>query len=392
MKRNKILTVFQKEFRDTFRDKSTIFSVLVLPLVIYPLMFLGIGLLFGMQRQGEERRIAQVAVIGGPREQRLMDILRNEPKIAVVDLPEPRQLLKDGDIQAVLEFKPSAGGRLPLAVLYDEANRNSEVAKTRVKKAIDVFQHKLVVEQVINKNLDTMMLNPLTVEYNNVASPQKMGGFIMGMILPYMIVMLLMIGALHTAMDTTAGEKERRTIETLLVSSAGRREIVAGKLLTAIVTGLITALAGLVSLGLTAASGVSVFSIGARHADLHLSISPVALLLSFITLAPTAVLLASLLLALGCFARSVKEGNAYAQYLMMAVIMLAMGSMTPMDPSPKMFAIPVLNTALCQKELLMGIINWEHIGMAILTTSLLAIIAAGITLGLFSQERVLFRS
>lgn len=389
---DKTLIVFRKELRDAFRDRSTIFSVLVLPLVIYPLMFLGMGMLFGMQRQGEERRIAQVAVSGGPRDQRLMDLLLGEPKIAIVDLPEPRQLLVDGDIQAVLEFKTFAGGRLPLTVLYDEASRNSEVAKDRVKRTIDAFQHHLVAEHVMNKGLDTMLLAPLTVEYRNVASPQKMGGFVMGMILPYMIVMLMMVGALHTAMDTTAGEKERRTIETLLVSGTGRREIVAGKLLTAVVMGLITALVGLVSLGLTVASGVSVFTSGARHGDMQLVISPVALLLSFITLAPTAVLLASLLLALGCFARSVKEGNAYAQYLMMAVIMLAMVTITPMEPPQQLFLIPVLNTALCQKELLMGTVDWGHLAPALLTTVLAAAAAFVFAVAFFQREEIMFRS
>jgi len=77
---------------------------------------------------------------------------------------------------------------------------------------------------------------------------------------------------------------------------------------------------------------------------------------------------------------------------MMAVIMLSMVSMTPLEPPPQLFLVPVLNTALCQKELLMGVLNWGHLAAAILTTSLLAAIAVGVAVGLFSQERVLFRS
>lgn len=388
----KTLVVFRKELRDAFRDRSTVFSVLVLPLVIYPVMFLGMGLLFGMQRQGEERRVTQLAVGSGPRDQRLLDRLRTEPKIAVIDLPEPRRLLEEGAVQAVLEFGDPVAGRLSLTVLYDEASRGSEVARGRIRAVIDAYQHQLVAERVQARGLDTMLLAPLSVEYRNAASPQKMGGFVMGMIIPYMIMMLVMVGSLHTAMDITAGEKERRTIETLLVSSIGRQAIVAGKLLTAVAMGLVTALIGLCSLGLTVLSGVSIFTSGARRADLALAVSPAGMLLSFLTVLPSAVLLASLLLALGCYARSVKEGNTYAQYFMMAVVMLAMVTVTPMEPPPALFLVPVLNTALCQKELLMGIVNWGHIGPACLTTGLLAALAFVFAAAFFQREEVLFRS
>ncbi|MDI6738801.1 MAG: ABC transporter permease subunit [Candidatus Edwardsbacteria bacterium] len=389
----KTMIVFRKELRDTFRDRSTILSVLVLPLVIYPLMFIGMGLLFGMQRQGEERRIAQVAVAGGPCDQRLLALLRDEPKIALVELPEPRPLLEAGDIQAVLEFKPQSGdGRLSLAVFYDEASRNSAVARDRLKREIEAFQDRLIADRLIQKGIDTMLLAPVKAEYRNVASAQKMGGFIMGMIIPYMIIMLVMVGALHTAMDTTAGEKERKTIETLLVSNIGRREIIAGKLLTAVVMGLITAFIGLCSLGLTVLSGISIFTSGARQSDLSLSVSPVGMLLSFVTVLPAAMLLASLLLTLGCYARSVKEGNSYAQYFMMAVLMLAMVTITPMEPPRQLFLIPVLNTALCQKELLMGTVNWAHLGITLLVTGLLAAAAFVFAVAFFQREEVLFRS
>lgn len=392
MRAAKAMVVFRKELRDAFRDRSTVFAVLVLPLVVYPLMFVGMGLLFGMQRQGEERRVTRLAVGGGPRDPRLLEQLRAEPKIAVVDLPDAERLLEQGAVQAVLEFREPAGGRLRLTVLYDEASRGSEVARGRLRAAIEAYQRRLVAERVQARGLDTMLLAPLAVEYRNAASPQKMGGFVMGMIIPYMIMMLVMVGALHTAMDTTAGEKERRTIETLLVSNIGRRAIVAGKLLTAVTMGLITAFLGLCSLGLTVLSGVSIFSGGARHVGLALAVSPAGMLLSFLTVLPSAVLLASLLLALGCYARSVKEGNSYAQYFMMAVVMLAMVTVTPMEPPPALFLVPVLNTALCQKELLMGVVDWGHIGPACLTTGLLAALAFVFAVAFFQREEVLFRS
>ncbi len=387
----KTIVVFRKELRDAFRDRSTIFSVLVLPLVVYPAMFIGMGLLIGQQRQDEERRTVRVAV-SGPRDQGLLDLLRNDPKIAIVEPAEPRRLLESGEIHAALEFQPvRADKRLALSLLYDQANRSSVVAKERVAKLIDARRHRLVAERVMAKGLDTLMLAPLTAEYKNVASARKMGGFVMGMILPYMIVLLICVGAVHTAIDITAGEKERRTIETLLVSDISRKEIVVGKLLATVTIGMITAAMGLVSLGLTAVSGISILS-ARQSAPISLSFSPGAMAFSYLTLIPTAILLSSAMLLIGSFARSVREGNAYASYFMMAIIMLAMVSITPMEPSPGLFLVPVLNTALCQKELLMGIVNWGHIGPAVLTTGLLAALAFVFAVAFFQREEVLFRS
>lgn len=393
MKRNKILTVFHKEFRDTFRDKSAIFSVLVLPLVIFPAIFISMGLLIGQQTKKEERRIANVSMTGGFCDSILLATLKADPKIVLTELPDPVKELGKGAIQAVLQFdggSPGEDGRPAITVLYLESNRNSVVAQKRIKQVFEVYQQKIIVDRLARQGIDTMLVLSVPVSYKNVASAKNMGGFLMGMLIPYMIVMLICVGALHTAMDITAGEKERKTIETLLVSNISRNQIVTGKLLTAIAMGLITAFSGILSLGLTALSGISIFS--ARTTQTNLSFSPGALAFSFLAIIPTAILLSALLLLIGSFARTVKEGSAYGSYFLMAVLMLAMGSMTPMDPSPKMFVIPVLNTALCQKELLMGIVNWAHIGMTVLTTSLLAVIAVGITVGLFSQERVLFRS
>lgn len=393
MNRNKIMTVFRKEFRDTFRDKSTIFSVLVLPLVIYPVIFIGLGLLIGQQTQNEERRTSQVSIAGGSCDSILITMLKADPKIVLAELPDPVKELEKGNIQIVIQFDGGSteeNGRSAITVLYLESNRNSVVAQKRVKQVIEAYQQKKVGDRLGRQGIDTMLLRSVTVSYKNVASAKNMGGFLMGMIIPFMIVTLICIGAMHTATDITAGEKERKTIETLLVANISRNQIVIGKLLTVITTGLITALCGLISLGLTVLSGISFFS--AQVPQKTLSFSPGALAFSFLTIIPTAILLSALLLLIGSFARTVKEGSAYGSYFAMAILMLAMGSMTPMEPPEQLFLIPVLNTAFCQKELLMGIFNWAHIGMSILTTGLLAVVAISVTVGLFSQERVLFRS
>ena len=394
MKLIKIKTVFIKELRDTIRDRSTIFTVILLPLVIYPLMFLGMGLLLGRQSLKEEGKISQIAVQNNAAPPRLIELIEADKKLKITNNTNPQSALNGGKIQAVINIsedsESSGNARTKLSVLYDASSRNSKVAMDRLRGLFEKYRHQLIIDRLIQSRMDTIIINPFQTDFQNIASSQKMGGFLMGTIIPYMIVMLICIGAVYPAMDITAGEKERKTIETLLVSNISRNEIVTGKMLTVITLGLVTAVLGLMSLALTILSGLSVFSV--NKIQTSLSISPGAVAFSLLTLIPTAIVIVSVMLMIGSYARTVKEGSAYGSYFMMAVIMLAMGSMVPMEASSNLFAIPILNTALCQKELLMGVFNWQHIMLAVLTSSFLACISVGITVAIFKQESVLFRS
>jgi sodium transport system permease protein len=201
---------------------------------------------------------------------------------------------------------------------------------------------------------------------------------------------LIATGAFHTAVDATAGEKERNTLETVLVSSAGRVEIVLGKYAAIVTASLVATFMGIV--GLVATFVLVVQNVpGAGHAIAGLPPSMVPVL--FIMAVPLALLLSAVLLAIGCFARSTKEAQTFFSYFQFLVILLAMMSMVQdVRGGLSTYVIPVLNVAMVQREMLLGIYNPTHAAITVVSTLVIAGVVFSIGYRLFSEERVMFRA
>jgi sodium transport system permease protein len=198
-------------------------------------------------------------------------------------------------------------------------------------------------------------------------------------------------GSMHTAVDATTGEKERSTLETLLATSATRAELVLGKCFAVIAAALTGAISGIAGLWVAFTVVANAFpTMEAR--SLQFSISPDKLLWIFLTLLPAAVFLSAVLVAIGCFARSMREGQTYANYVYMAAVFLGLGSFGQQDPPTSRFFIPILNTALLQREILTDSVQMVHAATAIGVSSLAAAVMLVAAVRLFSNETVLFRT
>ncbi|HKW50603.1 MAG TPA: ABC transporter permease subunit, partial [Candidatus Eisenbacteria bacterium] len=187
------------------------------------------------------------------------------------------------------------------------------------------------------------------------------------------------------------GEKERSTLETLLATSASRAELLLGKcaaVLAAAITGAVT---GITGLWFTFAVVAKAFPMMSTR-TLDLSIGPDKMGLIFLTLLPTAVFLSAVLVAIGCFARSMREGQTYATYVYMAAIFTGLGSLGQQTPPMSRFFIPLLNTALLQREILTNSVQMLHAVAAVGVTTAAAAVMLTIAVRLFSNESVLFRT
>ncbi|MCL5020945.1 MAG: ABC transporter permease subunit [Bacteroidetes bacterium] len=396
MKFSKIRTIYAKEIRDTFRDKSTLLTVFILPLLIYPLLFLISGFIVDRMEK-EERMLVPPVAVSGPAESDpfIISLMKNQ-EVHYEKTAIPCEDLAKGRILALIDAprnmtsQISAEKTVPVTVLYDQANRLSVRAKTVLVQILEGYQHRIVVERLTHRSLDSALIKPFSIESKSITSKQKMGGFIIGVLVPYLLIVLLFTAAMNTATDITAGEKERKTMETLLASNSTRQEIVIGKVATIITVGLLSATMGLAGLAITFAAGLSMLS---AAAGIAITIAPLPILFSFLMLIPVSCLFGALLLMIGSQARSVKESNSYGSYTMLIIVLLAMVSVVNRgaEPSTGILLTPVMSTTLVQQELLMGIINWSHIGITIATTALLALVAFFFAVASFSSERVLFR-
>ena len=126
-------------------------------------------------------------------------------------------------------------------MLYDEAEMKSKFAKDRVEELLIEFKDQTVHRRLAQRDISIEILTPFSINLNNVAPIQKMVGKELGLILPYLIIIMCFMGAMYPAIDLAAGEKERGTLETLLVSPASRGEFVVGKYLVVLTTGIVAA-------------------------------------------------------------------------------------------------------------------------------------------------------
>jgi sodium transport system permease protein len=226
------------------------------------------------------------------------------------------------------------------------------------------------------------------VQLTNVASPKQTTGVVLGMILPYVMIVMCLAGAIYPAIDMTAGEKERGTLETLLSSPASRTHLVLGKGLVVLTMSLATAVLSI------SANGFSLFFVNRGVlSKLPLTLDPLALVWVCVMMIPLAVFIASVAVAMGLFARSAKEANTYLQpMLLLAIVPAVVAALPGVDFDYALAFIPVLNMSLLCKELLAGAFHWGHVLVVFGCMTLYAALAVAAAVALFKRENVLFRT
>ncbi|HZS72633.1 MAG TPA: ABC transporter permease, partial [Candidatus Acidoferrum sp.] len=244
--------------------------------------------------------------------------------------------------------------------------------------------------------LGESVLKPFEVKTKNVAPPEKSGGALFfGGFIAYIVVFLCFNGGMHPAMDLTAGEKERGTMETILSSPISRMHLVLGKFLLVFTTALTTAALSVLSMGISfaIANTLRATPIQAGENGMTFHIGFGAALSVFIMALPLAVLFSSVLITIATFAKSYKEAQSYITPLIFIVVLPAIAAMIPtIELDPKLALIPVLNVSLLCKELVIGTYHWNYIALIFASTCVYAAVALFLAVKMFQRESVLFRS
>jgi len=386
-----------KELVGTIRDKRTIIAMIIIPLIFYPLLFAGIGYFSKIGSIKSEEANSKIMIYGAEFAPQLVTHLQDSEKIEILTIKDDSPFkLQNGDIQAALvipsdfKYKIEQGGPGKLILKYDTTEAKSRIAKQRINQVIEKYKGEILLQRLSRLDLKEEFLTPLILQEENIATAEKITGSFLAVLLPYLIIILIFAGAMHTAVDITAGEKERGTIATLLVSQISRLEIVLGKCFAVMLISFTSMVLGLLGLTLAFLSGASIAG-GIEGVNFGISINTIFLL--FLVLFPLVGLASAILVMVGIFARNIREASSYITPIYMLTVLLGIVSVSQgMELTGKMFLVPVLNSSFVFKELLMGKIYWNHI----ITTFSANIIIAGIALfgatRLFNKEEVLFRS
>jgi sodium transport system permease protein len=392
-----IKLIFTKELVGTIRDRRTIIVMIFIPLIFYPLLFSGIGYFNWIGSVKSEEASSKIVIDGVEFAPQLVKHLQDDEKVEIISIEDDSLLkLQNGNVQAILVIPPDFKYKIEqeelneLILKYDATEAKSRIAKQRIDQIIEKYQGEILLQRLSRLDLKEEFLTPLILQEENIATAEKIAGSFLAVLLPYLIIILIFTGAMHTAVDITAGEKERGTIATLLVSQISRLEIVLGKCFAVMLISFTSMVLGLFGLILAFLSGTSIAG-GIEGMQFGISVNTIFLL--FLVLFPLVGLASAVLVMVGIFARNIREASSYITPIYMLTIFLGIISISQgMELTGKMFLVPVLNSSFVFRELLMGKIYWNHI----ITTFSANMIIAGIALfgatRLFNQEEVLFRS
>ncbi len=409
MRLTNIAIVYRKELLDSLRDRRTLISMVVVPILLFPLMTIGFGALAATLLRKAEKEASTIMLLGAENAPALAERIRKAAGFEVVpSAADYVARINDKKLRAAVEFPPGFEARVrsasslpdarerPAIKIYHYAGEiRSQFAVRGLERILREYRDRVVKNRLSSRGVSPDVLDPFDSKQENVASPEKVGGTVLGGIIPYFIIILCLTGAMYPAMDLTAGEKERGTIETILASPVGRTELVAGKFLMVLTASLATAVLSLASFAATFSLPFAAMKeLGrAGRSGLSFVISAKGVAAVFFMVMPLAVMFSAGLLALSLLARSYKEAQSYVSPLMIVVILPAIAALLPgVELNAKLALIPILNTSLVSKEILTGNYPWGMILLIFGSSCVYALAALAVAVAAFKRESVLFRT
>jgi len=394
--------VYRKELVDSLRDRRTVISMTVVPLLLFPALTIGMGLLGATMMSRAKEEVPRVMIVGGEDSPKIVAALKKFEKIEIVPTaPDYVTQISNKIIRAAVEIPPgfdAAAGRgekQNVTVDYFEGDVKSELAQERLDTFLKDYRVDLAKALVAARGVPTNLLDPFKVKRKNVAPPEKVGGSAIGGMIPYFVIILSLTGAMYPAMDLTAGEKERGTMETILTSPVSRTDLVLGKFFMVLTASLATALLSLTSMAISfmLAKGMIDKLVSEETPGIHYALDPRGIFAVLLMVLPLTVLFSATMLTIALFAKSFREAQTYLSPLTILVILPAIASLLPgVELNTRTALIPILSTSLVGKEIMAGNHPWGFIMLIFLSSCVYAAIALGAAVTMFNRESVLFRA
>jgi len=393
-----ILTIYGKELRDTLRDRRTLISMIVVPTLVMPVLILGAGQAASSIVTRARAEVPRVMVIGGEDSPGVVADLRHSGKFQLVP-PQAnwKTQIADKRLRAAVEIPPgfeqglAAGGAPAVTIDGYQGELKSGLATEQLEEYFSGVRSRATSGFLAARGLPPSLAHPFDIKQVNVAPPEKVGGNLVGGVVPYIIIIMCLIGSIYPAIDLTAGEKERGTLETLLCAPTARTDIVLGKFLMVLTGALAASLFSLASLGGTLAVLAAAIAPG-RGGGLP-AIDPLGILGVLVMVVPVAVLFSAVVFAVALFAKSQKEAQSYLTPIMMAVVVPSGVAILPgIDLSLGLALVPIVNVSLVCKEMLSGVWHWHYLALIFASTALYAAAALTWAVRMFRREDVVFRT
>lgn len=387
--------IFRKEFCETFRERRTLMAVVIGPLLLTPALFALMGILFSGQAQKAQTRTYAVGVIG-PASLPAGLLAAPHLRFTPATRDEAERQIRTHRLDAAVVLPPdleahlATGGTAPIEILDDAGDTSSQMAAARLRAVFSSAGQAVVARRLAARRLPPGFAAPFRVAETPIKSGGSAGMLALSSLLPYLLIISAFSGTIYAAFDQVAGEKERGTLETLLVCPVSRRDIVLGKFGVVVAVCLLSSVLTILGLGIAFGSGLHAFAWlaqgGVRLGGAALGVIGLALL-------PLSALFGGLLLAVSTYARNQKEAQTLLGPLFTLIMVPAVMSMTmTSDIARSLALVPVLNAALIIKQALAGSFDAGFIALAFLASLAYAAASLAFATRLFQNEGVLIKA
>jgi len=429
MRWSNLFVIFRREVRDQIRDRRTLFMIFVLPILLYPI--LGIGVIRFASALEEKPRL--VVVVGAeylPKNPPLLNpsgdginpalfdtpaealrlVVRQEPANGPWGDPLKRAAAIRSDEAAAVMVIPrdlpeqlqreNSENDISIPIQYNSVDEPSQITYLRLREVLFRWRQSIVDHRLKRDQKTKSYAEPIQVKAQDVATAREVGGNVWSRLFPFLLVMMSLTGAFYPAVDLCAGEKERGTMETLLISPASRSEIVLGKFLTVMLASVMTAILNLVSMGLTGvqlAHQVGALAAGANGRSHPALLAPPTMQAAcwmVLLLIPLAAFFSAVCVALAVLARSMREGQYYMTPLYLICMPLVFLTLMPGIELDLFYSlVPITGVALLLRALILG--NYDvalrYFLPVLVPTLVYAAVALRWAIDQFQREEVLFR-
>jgi sodium transport system permease protein len=403
-----VFHVAWKEILSTLRDRRAIVSNLLIPFLLLPVIMLGLPYLLSGLFERETQTVTEIGIEGLEHLPSELREYLEAQNVQLMETTEPRDAVERGDYPAAVSVPQDftatleAGDQAELVLYSKPTNMRSDLTASKVQNAVNAYRQTLVAQRLQGVGLDPSVLEPVTVQPVDASTESERASGVLSWLIPFFIIIWSLAGGQMTAIDATAGEKERGTLEALLVSPVRRQEVVVGKFLATMAFGLSAAIMAILGYVLGGTVLRSLFSaqLGEQGDAIttmmggSLNVNLPSVLMLIMSSLLMAALVGAVLMSITMFARSFKEAQTYIAPLSFVIIIPAVGVQfaTLLDLTNTMYLIPFLNMMLVMDQIVKGnvaltplLLTW---GSTLGYTAILLAFADAA----FRRESVIFRT
>lgn len=397
--RKRIIIVAKKEIIEFVRDWRTIVALVLIPLLLFPLLFIAFPVVMQNEAAELERKTVDVLIQSNDIEDSLVELIENQTAyVIVVPLDENVTVLSDAgnDFEELRNFEYDAILRMELrndtwyyAILHLSTSEQSNEARSRILDVLIDWEDDLRTERIESAGLDVeSTLNPLqwdgSISDADVATKGEQAGMLLSLFIPFVLAIWTASAAVQPAIDMTVGERERGTLESLLSLPLTRTELLLGKWL---------AVVSITGVGVMLQIGGLLFGIAYLASDFIdvPSLSIPAILLLALAVGFYGTMIVALYLALAMRSKSVKEAGSVLTPITLAMIMpiLLTQFINLDDVEMYWFGVPFVNVLLGLRELLLNRVILEHVVVWIFVSSVICILTVRYAAKQFRREDII---